>query len=70
MNTIRIGRMMTSKAKQSMYSPIIGPEVSRKLKLPDFKKVVKLSALRTGRLCPQEMLLVLILLKAESTPGP
>jgi len=33
-------------------------------------KVVRLSALRTGRLYPQEIFLVLILLEAESTPGP
>ena len=41
-----------------------GPEVSRKLMLPDFVTTAqdggKLSALRTGRLYPQEILLVLI----------
>ena len=61
-------------AKSVGCSPVTGPEGSRKLRFPDFVTTAqdggRLSALRTGHLYPQEKLLVLILLEAESTPGP
>ena len=51
-----------------------GQEGSRKLRFPDFMTTAqdggRLSALRTGCIYPQEIFLVLILLEAESTPGP
>jgi hypothetical protein len=37
-----------------------GPEGSSRLRLPDFKKVVRLTALSTVRINPQEIFLVLI----------
>ena len=52
------------KVKQSHYWPRQAQRVLRKLRFPDFVTTAqdggRLSALRTGRLYPQEMLLVLI----------
>ena len=52
------------KVKQSHHRPRQAQRVLRKLRFPDFVTTAqdggRLSALRTGRLYPQEILLVLI----------
>jgi len=63
------------KVKLSLYRSITGPENSRRLSTPKFrdkrhKKVVSLSALRTGPLYPIKYLWYSFLLEAVSTPGP
>ena len=55
---------MTIMCKSVPLQAWTGPEVSRKLRFPDYMTTVqdggRLSALRTGRLYPQEILPVLI----------
>jgi len=55
------------KGKTVTLQAWTGPEVSRKLRFPDFVKTAqdggRLSALRTGRLYPQKVLLVLIFVR-------
>ena len=59
--------IVKEKVKPSHYRPGQAQSVLRKLRFPDFVTTAqdggRLSALRTGRLYPQEMLLVLISLR-------
>ena len=66
---------LTSNILLRIQQARCGPAGSRRSSLPDFHdirhmKVVKSSASRTGRFCPQECSWYLYSLGAESTPGP
>ena len=70
--TVKLFRSVKGKGKAVPLQAWTGPEVSRKLRFPDFVTTAqdggRLSALRTGRLYPQEMLLVLISIRGWVDP--
>jgi hypothetical protein len=66
--------VISVKVKQPHYNPLTGPEGSRRLRFPDFKTVGTwwwqgyLLVLRTDRLYPQEIFLVLIYVRSWVDP--
>ena len=66
--------LLKKKLNQSHYRPGQAQRVFKKLRFLDFVTTAqdggRLSALRTGRLSPQQILWYSFLLQAESTPEP